>query len=90
MLRFGDLLTKPKEEGGSDLGTLNASLVIAALFFVAFGVEMYTRPKAKKPKERQNNVEDLEAEKEDVEAENERRQVQTIVKVAMNAFSIFL
>jgi hypothetical protein len=34
-------------------------------------------------------VEDLEAEKEDVAAENERRQVQTIVKVAMNAFSIY-
>jgi preprotein translocase subunit YajC len=59
------LLNKPKEEGGSDLECLNATLVIVALFFVAFGVEMYFRPKAKKFKERQNDVEDLEAETED-------------------------
>ena len=38
---FGDFLTKPKSHGGLDLGTLKASLVILALFFVFFGVEMY-------------------------------------------------
>jgi len=47
---FGDLLTKSKAKGGLDLGTLKASLVIAALFFVFFGLEMYNLYKAKKEK----------------------------------------
>lgn len=38
---FGDLLTKSTEKGGLDLGTLNASIVILALFLVFFGVELY-------------------------------------------------
>lgn len=38
---FGDLLTKPRSHGGLDLGTLNASMVILALFVVFFAIEMY-------------------------------------------------
>jgi uncharacterized membrane-anchored protein len=38
---FGDLLTKKKSRGGLDLGTLNASMVIFALFLISFGIEMY-------------------------------------------------
>jgi uncharacterized membrane-anchored protein len=38
---FGDLLTKPKEKGGLDLGTWQASLVIFALFLVFFVYELY-------------------------------------------------
>jgi uncharacterized membrane-anchored protein len=48
---FGDFLTKSKAKGGLDLGTLNASMVILALFAVAFSVEMYQLRKAKKAKE---------------------------------------
>jgi uncharacterized membrane-anchored protein len=44
---FGDLLTKSKEKGGLDLGTLKASMVILGLFSVAFAFEMYNRHKAK-------------------------------------------
>ncbi len=47
---FGDLLTKSKEKGGLDLGTLHALLVILALFFVLFAVEMYHLHKEKKTK----------------------------------------
>jgi uncharacterized membrane-anchored protein len=45
---FGDLLTKKKSRGGLDLGTLNASMVILALFLVCFGIEMYGIYKTKK------------------------------------------
>jgi uncharacterized membrane-anchored protein len=38
---FGDLLTKSKKKGGLDLGTLNASMVILALFAVSFCYELY-------------------------------------------------
>ncbi len=31
---FGDLLTKPHDHGGLDLGTINASIVTLVLFFV--------------------------------------------------------
>jgi uncharacterized membrane-anchored protein len=48
---FGDLLTKGSEKGGLDLGTLNASLVIFALFVVCFAYEMYTIHETKKVKE---------------------------------------
>jgi uncharacterized membrane-anchored protein len=47
---FGDLLTKSKEKGGLDLGTLQASMVIFALFIVAFAFEMYYLQKEKKAK----------------------------------------
>ena len=53
---FGDLLTKGSEEGGLDLGTLNASLVIAAFFFLFFGIEMYQRYKVKKLEEEKTEV----------------------------------
>ena len=42
---FGDLLTKDKDKGGLELGTWKASLVIFALFLVAFAYEMYDRRK---------------------------------------------
>jgi uncharacterized membrane-anchored protein len=38
---FGDLLTKSKKKGGLDLGTLNASMVIMALFAISFAVELF-------------------------------------------------
>jgi uncharacterized membrane-anchored protein len=38
---FGDLLTKSKKKGGLDLGTLNASMVILALFAISFAVELF-------------------------------------------------
>jgi uncharacterized membrane-anchored protein len=47
---FGDLLTKSKSKGGLDLGTLQASMVILALFVVAFSIEMYNMHKSKKQK----------------------------------------
>ncbi|KAL7562503.1 hypothetical protein ACA910_008212 [Epithemia clementina (nom. ined.)] len=47
---FGDLLTKSKEKGGLDLGTLKASMVILALFLICFAIEMYMLYKAKKAK----------------------------------------
>jgi uncharacterized membrane-anchored protein len=43
---FGDLLTKSEAKGGLDLGTLKASMVILALFTVAFVIEMYHLSKA--------------------------------------------
>ena len=39
---FGDLLTKPKDHGGLDLGTGWASLVIFGLFVIFFLIELYT------------------------------------------------
>ncbi len=48
---FGDLLTKSKEKGGLDLGTLQASMVIFALFVVSFAFEMYYLRKEKKAKD---------------------------------------
>ena len=48
---FGDLLTKSEAKGGLDLGTLNASMVILALFLVSFAAEMYSMEKAKKEKD---------------------------------------
>jgi uncharacterized membrane-anchored protein len=48
---FGDLLTKSEAKGGLNLGTLNASMVIFALFLVAFAIEMYNLHKANKRKE---------------------------------------
>jgi uncharacterized membrane-anchored protein len=45
---FGDLLTKSKEAGGLDLGTLNASLVILGVFLVFFAIEMFYMHKARK------------------------------------------
>jgi len=47
---FGDLLTKSKEEGGLDLGTGYASLVIFFLFLVIFVYEYYLLIKARKEK----------------------------------------
>lgn len=44
---FGDLLTKSKEKGGLNLGTLNASMVILALFLACFMVELYYIHQAK-------------------------------------------
>lgn len=44
---FGDLLTKSSDSGGLDLGTLNASMVILALFLVCFAVELYGIHKVK-------------------------------------------
>jgi uncharacterized membrane-anchored protein len=45
---FGDLLTKSKEKGGLDLGTLNASMVILGLFLISFACEIYQLRKARK------------------------------------------
>lgn len=47
---LGDLLTKSKEEGGLDMGTLKASMAILGLFLIAFAVEMFQLHKAKKLK----------------------------------------
>jgi uncharacterized membrane-anchored protein len=44
---FGDLLTKSKQKGGLDLGTLKASMVILALFAIAFAVELFQIQKRK-------------------------------------------
>jgi uncharacterized membrane-anchored protein len=66
---FGDLLTKGKEEGGLDLGTLNASMVILGLFLVFFAYEMYGLWKAKKEKEK--DVPDEEGGLEEPHQENE-------------------
>ena len=44
---FGDLLTKSSENGGLDLGTLNASMVIFALFIICFCIELYGIHKVK-------------------------------------------
>jgi len=49
---FGDLLTKGKENGGLDLGTWQASLVIFALFLVSFAYEMYDTRKKRKEHEK--------------------------------------
>ena len=59
---FGDFLTKPKSHGGLDLGTLKASLVILALFFVFFAVEMYQLHKKRNQAETQEKelLEDVE------------------------------
>jgi uncharacterized membrane-anchored protein len=43
---FGDLLTKPKDEGGLELGTGWASLVIFGMFLIFFCHELYTLRKA--------------------------------------------
>jgi uncharacterized membrane-anchored protein len=48
---FGDLLTKSEAEGGLDLGTLNASMVILGLFLISFFVEMYELRKNKLAKD---------------------------------------
>jgi uncharacterized membrane-anchored protein len=56
---FGDLLTKSKSDGGLDLGTLKASMVILALFIISFAVEMYNLYKAKKTKSEEENEETL-------------------------------
>lgn len=45
---FGDLLTKSKEKGGLELGTLRASAVIFALFIISFAFEMYYLHKDRK------------------------------------------
>ena len=58
---FGDLLTKSKAKGGLALGTLYASMVILALFLVAFGIEMYNLHKAKKLKAKEASMEAKEA-----------------------------
>lgn len=58
---FGDLLTKSKEEGGLDLGTLNASLVILGVFLVFFAIEMYYMHKAKKEAIVANDISDDES-----------------------------
>jgi uncharacterized membrane-anchored protein len=63
---FGDLLTKSEAKGGLDLGTLKASMVILALFTVAFVIEMYHLSKA--------NLK-AEAEKDDV-IENKSKEVE--------------
>lgn len=44
---FGDLLTKPTDDGGLGLGTLRSSMVILGLFLIAFAIEMYQLRKAK-------------------------------------------
>ena len=59
---FGDLLTKPKDHGGLDLGTLNASLVIMALFLVFFAIEIYMLRK-----DRQESKKNLDATEDAVE-----------------------
>lgn len=50
---FGDLLTKSKAKGGLDLGTLNASMVLLALFLISFAIEMFQLHKARKLKKEQ-------------------------------------
>lgn len=52
---FGDLLTKPEDDGGLALGTLKSSMVILALFLVSFAVEMYYMRKARKEKAAKND-----------------------------------
>jgi uncharacterized membrane-anchored protein len=68
---FGDLLTKSKEKGGLDLGTLNASMVILTLFLVFFAIEMYTiRTKAKKLDDSAGADEPEDKKEEEVEKSN--------------------
>lgn len=55
---FGDLLTKGTAKGGLDLGTLQASMVIFALFVVSFAFEMYYLHKDKKAKALKAPVDD--------------------------------
>jgi uncharacterized membrane-anchored protein len=47
---FGDLLTKPTDDGGLGLGTGWTSLVICGMFFVFFAYELYLLRKANKDK----------------------------------------
>jgi len=48
---FGDLLTKDKSEGGSGLGTWQASLIIFGLFLMAFAYELFERRKKRQENE---------------------------------------
>jgi uncharacterized membrane-anchored protein len=41
---FGDLLTKPLAKGGLDLGTVQASLVTAALFVIILTISLRNKP----------------------------------------------
>ncbi len=43
---FGDLLTKPTQKGGLDLGTLNASLVAIAIMVILVAIEHFRIRKA--------------------------------------------
>jgi hypothetical protein len=64
---FGDLLTKSKEKGGLELGTLRASMVILALFLISFAYEMYYLRKDKKAKTLEDPIKDQAAKEEFVE-----------------------
>jgi uncharacterized membrane-anchored protein len=68
---FGDFLTKSKAEGGLDLGTLNASLVILALFAVFFAVEMHQIRKSRKLIEEEQNENEKE-DKDQTERQNDK------------------
>lgn len=44
---FGDLLTKPVQKGGLDLGTLNASLVATSLMVILIAIEHFRKSQVK-------------------------------------------
>jgi hypothetical protein len=64
-------LTKSKEEGGLDLGTLEASMVIFGMFVICFIIEMYTLYKAKKLKAAKTAEGDDSTTKKEVEVTEE-------------------
>jgi uncharacterized membrane-anchored protein len=69
---FGDFLTKPKSHGGLALGTLNASMVILALFFVFFVIEMLQLRKKRVLEETPATKELVDVDEKDVEQGQKR------------------
>jgi uncharacterized membrane-anchored protein len=79
---FGDLLTKSKAKGGLDLGTLNASMVLLALFLISFAVEIFQLHKARKLKEEEKT----KLNNEEPETKSEMRHKESSVTAHMTSF----